>query len=306
MLERILVPLDGSPLAEGILAQLRPLLLRRDAEVMLLRVVPFPVSTRVYDTSLRAEAHLEAKRYLSDMEKLLADKGVRVRTASGEGAPAEEILDAAAREGATMIAMSTHGRSGIARWILGSVAEKVVRASKVPVLLMRSFAGAPAAPAPKEERALKKILVPLDGSETSMAVLPHVAELAKLYDATAMLLYVEETVFYPPGSFAGAMVGLPVVPPPEPETPRGGGESALKYAIDRLVSAGVRDVITLTSGGDPAVQILEFAARKMADAIAMATHGRTGLSRWVLGSVTEKVLRASPLPMLVVRAESTR
>ncbi len=306
MLERILVPLDGSPLAEGILAQLRPLLMRRDAEVQLLRVVPFPTSMRAYDTSLRAEAHLEAKRYLSGIEKVLADKGVSVRSTVRDGAVAEEVLDIAARESATMIAMSTHGRSGVARWVLGSVAEKVIRASKVPVLLMRSFAGAPAAPAPKEERAFRKILVPLDGSETSMAVLPSAAELAKLYDATVLLLYVEETVFYPPGSFAGAMVGLPVVPPPEPDAPRGGGESTLKYAADKLASAGVREIITLTSGGDPAVQILELAARKMADVIAMATHGRTGLTRWVLGSVTEKVLRASTLPMLVVRAETTR
>jgi nucleotide-binding universal stress UspA family protein len=297
MLDRILVPLDGSDRAESVLARVRTLLHRRDGEVVLLRSVEFPKSLRTYDARLLQEGRAEAKRYLSDLQQRIVDEGGRARPVVVEGPPADAILAAARDEKADVIVMSTHGRSGIERFVLGSVTEKVVRGAEVPVLVLRSFVDGRAAQA--LEHPMKRLLVPLDGSDTSMAVLDAVAELSRLYLAEVRLLHVDEGAIYPVGAFSGAMGGVPVPParPPEPVDPA----DLLKPARERLAQQGVPCTV-LAATGDAASRILESAGRHHADLIAMATHGRSGLSRWVLGSVTEKVLRHATVPLLIVRA----
>lgn len=273
MLERILIPLDGSPLAEAILAQVRPFLRRNDSEVILLHVVVPPSGGLDMPLPLHGPVR-EAGEYVDARVRGLEDQGVRARGRVCVGPAAETILGVAKEERATLIAMSTHGRSGISRWVFGSVAEKVVRSSPVPVMVMR------AARTPQVDTPLRNLLVPIDGSERSLAAVPSAKELARLFGARVALLHVIEE-------------GEGFLPPPEVER-------ALNAAVEDLGEAGVK-VTTLLRRGDPATEILDVCGWHAADLIVMSTHGRSGFSRLFFGSVAEKVLRASPVPVLAMR-----
>jgi nucleotide-binding universal stress UspA family protein len=154
MYERMLVPLDGSEVAEAILPFAEQVAGPLDAEVVLLRVLE-PVSPVELVASAGVVApdtftlrDMDARRYLSEIERRLSKKGLRVRTRVAFGSPADEILAAAQTTSADLIAMATHGRSGLGRAVFGSVAESVLRASPVPVLLIRTMAKSEAAPEP--------------------------------------------------------------------------------------------------------------------------------------------------------------
>lgn len=270
MLDRVLIPLDGSPTAEAILPQVRRLLLRRESEIILLRAVEIPPGMGADAPVVLAELHDAASAYLQTTAARLADQGIRVRPIVQVGYPAEAIAEAAVREKATFVAMSTHGRTGIARWVFGSVTEKILRSRlPVPLLLVRSF------PAKEEgaELPVRKILVPVDGSKPSLAIVRPAADLAHQFDAKILVFHVDER---------------------EPDS-----ASKLKEAVDAFAALHV-SAMGLVADGDPASEILEACSVHRADLIAMSTHGRSGLSRWVLGSVTEKVLRTAGVPMLVV------
>jgi nucleotide-binding universal stress UspA family protein len=295
MFERILIPLDGSARAEAILGQVGRILHREDSELLFLRVIePPPVA------DLEAPAfHLdrdreEAQKYVQAVTQRYAEKGVKAHGQVAEGAPARVILETAQTEGSTLIAMSTHGRTGMSRWLMGSVAEKVSRASEVPVLLLRSFRGT--SDVPKEgARAAKtpfrKILVPVDGSPASMEVVAPTEKLALLYGSEILVLHVETPVVLP-----GMEMGVIPVPLPTPSEE----DPATARAVERFRQAGLR-VRSHTVVGDPSGQILDESQQPDIDLIAMATHGRSGVSRWVLGSVAERVLRHATAPVLLVR-----
>ena len=271
MLERVLVPLDGSDLAAAILPQIRRILLHKDAEILLVQGVYVPMNATA--EAVRAARHPPRPRREGPggRRRTLRSGGARAPTVVRIGAGADVVLDVAAEEKATLIAMTTHGRSGIARWIRGSVAEKIIRASRVPVLALRSFPAAPPA-----ELSLRRLLVALDATDTSLEVLEAALEIASVFGASATLLHVCD----------GPACALPV-----PELTR---------AYERFRQRGL-DVQPVMKQGDPALQILDAARELKADLIAMTTHGRTGLRRWALGSVTEKVLRSAETPLLVVR-----
>jgi nucleotide-binding universal stress UspA family protein len=294
MHDRILVPLDASPRAEQILAQVARLLRREDAEVVLLHVSdPSHFLVPAGAATVLEKDRASSDKYLKEAAKTLESQGVRVRALMREGLVADTILRVATDVKATLIALSTHGRSGLARWVLGSVAEKVIRGAPVPVLLMRSFQAGPQGlplPAGTGEFPFRRILVPVDGSKTSLQVLPAAADFASLFGAEVDVLSVDVPYPVPMGA---------ELPPPPPKAGDSAREEA-ERAVARFLEKGVK-ARPLTSSGDPAARILDTATAERADLIAMATHGWTGVTRWMLGSVTEKVLRHSTLPMLIVR-----
>jgi nucleotide-binding universal stress UspA family protein len=153
MYERVLIPLDGSEAAEAILPFAERIAGPLDAEVVLLSVVEpvSPVAQLGAASAVGPDAlflrQMEAKRYLAEVAARLEAKGLRVRTALGLGGPAAEIVEVARSERADLIAMTTHGRSGLGRALFGSVAGAVLRAAPIPVLMIRMTA---AAPAPRE------------------------------------------------------------------------------------------------------------------------------------------------------------
>jgi nucleotide-binding universal stress UspA family protein len=300
MTDRILVPLDGSVRAEQILVQVARLLRREDAEVVLLSVAETPPTTDPDAHGDPVESVGQAMAaYLAATSSALAEQGVRVRSLARTGSPAGEIVRAAEEENATLIAISTHGRSGVSRWLLGSVAEKVVRAAPVPVLLMRSFHHGPRGiplPAGRGEIPFRRLLLPVDGSEASLQAVPAAAAFGRLFASEIDVLCVED----PPRPLLG--VKLPPVSRRAPG-PGAATEAAVERALDRLRSHDVPGSLHGVSAvGDPGELILSTAEARRSDLIVMASHGRSGVARWALGSVTERVLRHGTLPLLIVRA----
>lgn len=278
MFDRILVPLDGSPLAEAILSQVRRILLVKDAEILLVSAVS-PTATAEAD-AIESVGFLQATalQYLEGIAEPLREQGARVRSVVQTGSPADTILRVAGEEKTSLIAMSTHGRTGIRRWVFGSVAEKILRASRVPVLAVRSFLGTgpDASRTPPSELALKRILVPVDSENLSLEVISPVVELAGLFGSQVILVHICE----------GVKCTVPV--------------DQMAAAHEKLRKAGI-SAEPVMEQGDPALGILQACEARQADLIAMTTHGRAGFARWMLGSVTEKVLRSSVVPLLVVR-----
>ncbi|HEX7901849.1 MAG TPA: universal stress protein [Planctomycetota bacterium] len=270
MLDRILVPLDGSPLAETALPPLAWLAPSASSEVVLARACPLrPVGA--YEAAALMPVDVEdARDYLERTAARLRAEGHRVRTLIREGEAAESILDAAAEEGATLVLMATHGRGGLARFVFGSVAEKVLRASVAPVMIFPAFS-------PPRSQPPTRLLVPLRSDEAARGLLPAVVELARRGGARVTLLH--------------------VAAPGEPADP---GAPFLQAAAASLAAEGV-EAGALVLGGDPATRILETVGDADVDMLVMAARGRRGPSRWIFGSVTEKVLPGAGAPLLVVR-----
>jgi len=307
MLERILVPLDGSPRAEIILSQIARLIRREDSEIILMRAVHVPSSLARRDVGVTLrEERTSAQQYIHDLARRMSDAGgAKVHGRVVEGLPAQAILETAGLEGATMIAMSTHGRTGLARWVLGSVAEKVARSSDVPVLLVRSFRPTPQAdlePVPPAELPVRKILVPTDGSDMSMAAAIPARKLALLFGSQVVALHVH-VPYVSPGPVLPGMEGpspaLPVEAPASDEDP------VTEKLAKRFEQAGVA-VTRRTVTGDPAASILDLSFEAGVDLIVLATHGRSGITRFMLGSVAERVLRHATVPILLVRAPAEK
>ncbi len=193
MIKRILVPLDGSDLAESAIPYAEQIATKTGAEVLLL--------TSVYqDDSWQASAaHVDHKwapliqTYLETKAGELRAKGITATNDIASGPAAETILARVVDENVDLIAMCTHGRSGVTRWVLGSVADKVLHATACPILLVR-----PASPSVGATKTLPigKILIPLDGSEHSLAVLPFVEELAKALDASLFFFHVLAATYF--------------------------------------------------------------------------------------------------------------
>ncbi len=275
-LERIVVPLDGSELSERIVSQLKRILVRKDSAVTLVRVV----SPEVRDAS-GGDLLDETRAKLERLAKELRSQGANVSSEVLVGPPAERLLSFAEENRASLIAMATHGRTGLARWVRGSTTERVLRASKVPLLVANPFALGE-----RDERRFARIVVPLDLSERSAEVLPLVAEIARLYDSEVTLLYVIEVpaALEYPVSFEHLT-----------------GADAKKVLDEQAKKLpGIR-VTTATEVGSPAWAIVQKAEEEKADLIAMTTHGRSGAARWAFGSVAEQVIRHAPCPLLVKR-----
>lgn len=282
MIERIVVPLDGSLTAEAILPHVRKILHRTDSEVLLIRaVVPAPVENSI----LMADAAVNAARaYLGGVQERLDREGVRVRSEVRVGSPVGIVLDIVEEAKATMIAMATHGATGFKRLLLGSTAEAILRKSFVPVLVVRPFWSAEEAP-PEDVESLpvRSLLLPVDGSDLASLAVPTAAEIADLFEARVLLLRVLER-----GKTSDEMEGV------------GEAEKHLEALSRSLERKGI-DTLMLVEKGDPVDEILKTARFHRADLIVMTTHGRSGISRLVTGSVTEQVLRRATIPLLVVR-----
>jgi nucleotide-binding universal stress UspA family protein len=286
ILDRILVALDGSETAEAILPHVRRLLRRQDSELILVRAVHSPLSE---EQASAIEALIgQAREYVATMKERLDQEGIRASVEVRVGPPAGVLLDIAEEKRVSLIAVTTHGRSGLSRALLGSVAEIVLRKSPVPVFALRPVEGVSSG---KELGPIKGILVPTDLSGGSEAILDPAADLAKLFGARLVFLHVR----HPAKPLDGGA--------------KDGDENEARSRLHELAALaqaqGVPTAEILDVGEDVPEQILANARFHGCDLIAMTSHGRSAVSRLVVGSVTENVLRESTLPLLIVRSEQT-
>lgn len=297
MFHKLLVPLDGSTLAER---ALKPaLILARPAHgsIILLRCLPFlPVITAQITSEhnwLRqdepAELPLEAaEAYLHAIQEAHQQSGVQLHSRLVVGDAAGAIVDTAVAEAVDLIVMSSHGYSGLTRWLLGSVAESVLHSAPCPVLVIRSSA------------PIARMLITLDGSELAEQALVPGFEVARWLGAEVTLLRVNRPPLVGQTGFDQVewVFGADATDPQE--IVYEGAETYLHQLAHRHAYGG-RAVHTAVLDGSPAASILEYAADHQVDLIAMTTHGRTGLQRWIYGSVTDRVLHNFDGSMLIIR-----
>ncbi len=278
----ILVPLDGSSLAEHALPLALSIARRSGAALRLVRVhVPYPIAVSEYGmASYSAELDLAGMR---SEEAQLQDLASRITTLSNLPCTATILGDmgtvtgllASAAQGVDLMVMTTHGRGAFSSFWLGSVTEEILRSAPCPVLTVRPRPGPVDLAA---ETRFQRILIPLDGSPASEQVLEPAIALGSLMDSEYHLLHVSTD--------AGAI------------------DDAQHY-LDR-VAARLQSLVTDVNthavwGPHVTPRILEVADEMGADLVALETHGRRGYQRWRLGSVADKLIRSAPLPVLTHR-----
>jgi nucleotide-binding universal stress UspA family protein len=298
MFEKILVPLDGSAIAQGILPCVKTLARGFGSTIILFHAAEAPADLDHQDKYAKEtidRIHSLAEKYLAEVAKVLRRQRFKVEVKVGLGSVAPSITDFAEAEKVGLIAMSTHGRAGLARWMLGSAPDRVLRHTHQPVLLVRPTGETPVA---QKALPLKKVIVPLDGSPAAQAVLPYVQEMAKTLKLEVVLLQVIS---------AATNVQFSPMGPDTWTVP-----ADVLQRIDLVASGYLAGVGKDLEGqgisvrwdvlrGAAAHSIVEFARETPASLVAMTTHGRSGLARWVLGSVADEVVRASGEPVLVIR-----
>lgn len=317
MFKRILVPLDGSARAERALAVAARLARASSGSLILLQVVSYahdlwvgglPPRTRP-DSPLAPEL-TQAERYLAQVTEYPVLKAIPTEAVTLVGSPAHVILSVASSYQADLIVLCSHGYTGMTRWVMGSVAAKVARHALLPVLVLREGGSVPAGPHPDASHPLR-VLVPLDGSAYAKSALLPAASLIAALAAPAH----------------GALHLLRVVPPPSEDKTDNRYAAALQKArgylqqtVEHLREGWVASPahllnLTLTCSvavetdvADAIVRVAENGEDAEGagvfggcDVIALASHGRSGLQRWAMGNVAERVLAATTLPLLIVR-----
>jgi len=291
MYDHILVPTDGSDHASRAADHGAMLAEAFDATLHLLTVVDIeaaagPFSAGGVDQSYVEDRTAAEREALSDLAASLEGSGA-VETTVATGNPAGEILDYVDDHGVDLVVMGTHGRSGLRRYLTGSVAERVLRLSPVPVLTMRAN--------DESTSGYEDILVPTDGSERAGAALAHALALADAFDGTLHAVSVVNV-----GDIAtGAEVSVPAGLLDELESR---ATEATQAIASEAETAGV-DAVTAVSTGRPKHDLLEYVAANDIDLVCMGTHGRTGLDRVLLGSTAEALVRQADTPVLTVSEE---
>ena len=271
MFDRILIPLDGSEESESICGYVLDLAKSVGSEVGLLKVLGptgsmYPLEDREIE---------EAWRYLFECAQVFKKSDVQTLLKVTAGNPAEEILAQSRSLGADLIAMATHRKSALSRSVLGSVTDRVLRTTRVPLLTIKPRR---LSDPPGRSRFPNVVIVPLDGSELGETAVPVASHLAKT--TKAKVLFVR--VVSPSGN--------------------GGIDLAAEY-LSAFVQRARGDAIEAagrTVVGRPATRIVDVAAEHRGALLVMSTHGASGFRRWTVGSVTERVIRSSGQPVLAL------
>jgi nucleotide-binding universal stress UspA family protein len=293
----IVVPLDGSRLSERALAPAKALARFTETELHCVRVA---LASQIivfadmggavlYPDQALTEGRRESEAYLEAVRAAETAEDFAVRTEVRMGDVPGEVVDAARDARAQFIVMSSHGYSGVRRWLLGSVAETVLHAAPCPVWVVR------AATPPRH------MLIPLDGSPLAEEVLEPALAVARCFDTRVTLFRAVPELH---GHDLARLEGM------EPGLGRRYVDNLAQAATDYLervaLSLGGEParVRTKVGYGPPAEAILDHSERNAVDLVAMTTHGLTGLRRWVYGSVMQKVLDQLPVSMLVARSHA--
>jgi len=289
MITRILAPVDGCERSEAVLPYVEELSTRLGAHVTLLHV--FPPSLRQ-----QSDAHLA---YIDSLASRLRDHlgraGVQVDGIALEGKPNREIVEYASRQDIGLIAAAPHSQSSDGHWTIGRTADKVIRETSKPVLLVRTGSAA------ERHGLLDRIVVPLDGSRASRDVLGFVEALMRDGGSgVPALLWLVHVI--PSEHYATGPVIAKRVPYNKLELDELNGQASryLEEVAGKLRLRG-KDVATHVTSGDAATAIIAIARELGANLIAMTTHGYSGFSRLFLGSVAERVLHQSAVPLLLVK-----
>ena len=287
---KILVPLDGSELAEAALAPALAFAEAVSGDVVLLRVV-VPLAIKLDPDlyqSVIDRGQKVAETYLNSIQSRSLFSSGCLEDDIVVGKAAESIIDYAQENEIDLIVMSSHGRSGISRWVYGSVADKVLYHATCATAVIH----------PQVETipfTYKRILVPLDGSPLAECALKPALKLAQAVSAELILLRVTFMPLIPPGPVPGWPGTEVVMNEDEQEA-----KAYLQRVRDSLPDAPIQLHVHISTNS-VAEGIVDMADELQVDLIVMSSHGRSGISRWVFGSETEKTLRGAHCTTLVIR-----
>jgi nucleotide-binding universal stress UspA family protein len=301
MFKKLLLPLDRSPLAEQAIGQAAAIARAAHASIDVVLVhEPLPFAG-FGDAPWNAEEWKSEDKYLETIADELST-GAAVATTHNvmRGEPVEMIYNRARDIDADLIVMTSHGRTGLSRAWLGSVAHGLLRRSSIPVLMLRPVENKTDRKA--AHQLFKHILVPLDGSAFSADIIAHATALAKCSGARITLLRVVQPIPMVIVDVDMSIAFPPMIPDPAlTEQVVDQATAELADAARQMRHGGYADVdAKVVVAGSTAHGIIDFAIAHGVDAIAMSTHGR-GASRLLMGSVADKVVRGSGLPMLLIR-----
>lgn len=287
MFDRILFPTDGSDGAEVAFDHVLDIATAHDAVVHVLNVADTTEDSVLRARSDSAEAlEQEGERITSETADRAEQRGVDTVTEVLRGEPYRTIIDYAENRGVDLVVMPTHARRGLERFLLGSTTERVVRRADVPVLTISPDSGATAT------YPYRDVLVPTDGSDCANQALAIGVDVADAADAALHLLSVIDVM----------AIGVDVRTDILIENLEESATKLLDEAEAFAKDAGV-EVTTTTVQYGPSIHkaILAYIEEHDIDLVVVGTHGRTGFDRYVLGSVTEYLVRTSPIPVLTVR-----
>jgi len=280
----IMVPLDGSSFAEIALSTAFSIARAWNAEIEVV-------------TAHEPGSPEGAREYLGHVVARIKDEvGLDVVSATAVGLPEESLGRHARSIAADLVVMTSHGRGPLSRIWLGSVTNRFIRCAPTPVMLVRPEEGEE--PNLSKEITCDRVLITGDGSEEGDAILPPALALGKAYDSEFVVLQVTGST---------EEIASPFVPygvqinPQALENERKQAQDDVDARVERMRAEGVAVTGHLALDNSPSKGVLNFAAQNDVDLIAMATHGRGGVARMVLGSVTDKVVRGSHHPVLVCR-----
>lgn len=303
MYQALMVPLDGSEFGRHAIPWALAIAEPAGARVDLVHVLTPPYDIAVADGNrlILADSidsqHAATEQRLGDLaNRLSVGTEVRFSSAVIEGHTADALLRYADENAIDLIVMTTHGRSGLARAVLGSISDQVVRRSRRPVLLARPHRHVAEE---REAAAVSDVLVPLDGTLTSEAILEHALEMCRLTGASCTLLH----VIVPEILLTGAAVPVALADQratiAEQRT-----DTYLASLADRFHEGAVPMTMAALRHADVESGILEYCATHPVSLIAMATRGTRGVERALLGSTMDEVLRKTHLPLLAIAAHT--
>ena len=298
MFRHILVPLDGSRLAEAALQMAATLARRFDSSLTLLHMLEKDAPSEVHRQRHLVSA-AEAATYLEEVSRLSILAGLRVQTHVHEAEVSDvagSVTAHAAELSPDLVVMSTHGLGGARRFLYGTLAQQVIARGTTPVIVVRPSREAPRQVGGGEWRT---ILAPTDGDPTHERCLPVAVDLARAFRCRLHLVMVVPTMGKLSGLPAALSLMLPAATRIKLEMESAGARDYLETKQKEMEAAGVRTDSEATRG-DPARAIVKAARRLSADLIVMGTHGRTGTDAFWAGSVAAQVIARSRAPLLLV------
>ncbi|NLV11144.1 universal stress protein [Halomicrobium mukohataei] len=285
MYDRILLPIDGSDGARRTVDHVADIAAAQDASVTALFVADTTLDsvTRVQGDVVDSLVET-GEEIVGEAGTVLASSGVDYETDVVSGGPARTIVDYADRYGFDLIAMPTHGRTGISRRLLGSVTETVIQLSQIPVLTIRL------ADETRTTFPYERLLLPTDGSPAATAAVEHGLDLAAALDGTPHALSVAES---------GSVLGLGG----DESDPQSAAEAAVENVEPMASERDIGTLVTAVEHGSPHEAITAYVDANDIDAIVMGTTGTRGIGEILLGTVAELVVRTAPVPVITVTAE---
>ena len=310
MYSKVIVPLDGSDLAEQALPYAELVAGSLSAPVELVQaydILPpslLGVRGNQVIAQLDGGARQKAEDSLGPVVRRLESQDLGAHVVAQRGPAADIIVAQAGTDPSSLVVMCTHGRGGISRWVMGSVTDKVLHTIPNPMLIVRANVTGPASPG----TSLRSVIVPLDGSALSELAIPHALSVATALSARITILQITPTVDYYRQQLTAVTPELGAIPDFDPGSPEelttedaANASAYLADVTNRMAIDHAHGVVGEHVASDNIAQSIIERATNEPSLVVMTTHGRSGVGRMVLGSVTDRVIRHSNVPVLVIR-----